>query len=127
MGIIGVTMFSWLAFNIPEWYLKIIFSVFSIFLFGYAYGFFLLSFRSIKGYRILIRKHSLILPFTENGIKIEIFFDDIIKIQESEDYEGKVIEIHSKSKKGYIELEQKWMRKKEFESLSRILINKIKN
>jgi hypothetical protein len=110
----------------PEWYVKIFTVIFALLLFGYAIGFFSASFRHMRGFKIEINKRFMSLPFLMDGKKIEIEFRDMIKVERLETYEGDAIVIHSKSIKGYIELEQKWMNKKDFNNLFELLKSNIK-
>jgi len=124
MGLIGGLMFAWITFIIPEWYVKIFTVIFSIMLFGYAYGFFLASFKNMKGYKVTINRDTITLPFLIEGKNIQLEYSDIVNVEKLEDFEGKTIVIHSKLNEGFIELEKKWMSRDDFYNLFNLLRNK---
>ncbi len=114
-------MFTWITFIMPEWYVKIFTAIFAIMLYGYAYGFYSASFRNMRGFKIIIDKKVIILPFIINRKNVQIELEDIIKVEKLDNFEGETIAIHSETNKGFLELEEKWMKKEDFNSLFKLL------
>lgn len=118
-------MFAWITFIMPEWYVKIFTILFAVMLFAYAYGFYSVSFRNRRGFRVKIDKNSISLPFKINKKVVRLDFRDIEKVEIFENFEGKSIAIFSESNNGFIELERNWMRKNDFNDLFSFLKNKV--
>jgi len=125
LGLFGGIMFTWITFIMPEWYVKIFTILFAIILFGYAYGFYSISFRNKKGFKVKVERNFIRLPFLIDKKNVQINLKDIVKVELLEDYIGKTIAIYSLSNNGFIELEKKWMKKDDFNDLFHFLKNKV--
>lgn len=122
LGIIGGLFCFYIVLSIDNLWIRIFMSFFSFLLFAIGILFSLRCFKGLIGFKIEILKNEINLPFNHKGNKILLRYRDIKEIDVYKTFDTEVISL--KSKKGFLEIEKSWMKKKNYIELLKILKEK---